>query len=66
MKQMLSNDAFDNNDVNHIVNCIFERLKMLCAPSQDKEIAALHTNILNIENFGEKISSLIIMQQQKK
>lgn len=60
IKQMLSNNAFDDNDINHIVNCIFERLKMLCAPSQDNEVAALHIRISNIKNFGEKISCLII------
>ena len=60
IKQMLLNDAFDDNDVNHIVNCIFERLKMLCAPSQDKEISALQLKISNMKNFGEKISCLIM------
>jgi hypothetical protein len=60
IQQMLLNDAFDKDEARKMVDFIFERLKLLCAPSEDAKIAQLHINVLTCTDFGEQISSLII------
>ena len=59
VSQMLQNTAFDMEDFKHIVDCIYERLKMLCAPSQDAHVNSTHQKILNLP-FGPAVGTLII------
>tara|TARA_B100000945_G_scaffold308222_1_gene297616 strand:+ start:1721 stop:2251 length:531 start_codon:yes stop_codon:yes gene_type:complete len=60
IEQMLKNSALEKNDIIHVTNCIFERLMMLCAPVQDKEIMQLKTDIQNEPNFATGIAKLIL------
>lgn len=60
IRQMLLHDAFDKEEARKIVDFIFERLKLLCAPSEDAKVAQLHTIVLTCTDFGEQVSSLII------
>ena len=40
IKQMLRHGAADSDDVRRLVDTVFDRLAMLCAPSQDETIRA--------------------------
>ena len=60
IKQMMENQAFEHNDIIHVTNCVFERLMMLCAPVQDKQIQQLKNEIENEQNFGAGIAKLIL------
>lgn len=60
VRQMLENNAFDKSDTLQITNCVFDRLKMLCSPSQDQHVAKVHESILLHDDFGFQISSLIL------
>ena len=59
LKQMLQNSAFDDNDLKQLITVIFDRLLMLCAPSQDKEIKMLKNEILKLP-FQKAIPKLIL------
>jgi hypothetical protein len=40
--QMVANNAFDDTEKKRVCDAIFERLRMLCAPSQDAHVESLH------------------------
>ncbi len=58
LKQMLLNSAFDAHDFEQMVDCVFSRLLMLCAPVQDSKIKELKMQIITCE-FPHAISMLI-------
>ena len=60
LKQMLENSAFDNNDFANMVDVIFTRLKMLCAPVQDRYVREQQDVILQQDSFGKAVSKLIL------
>ena len=57
--QMFRNSAVDENDANTIVNIVFERIQMLCAPSQDCAIAHAKESILQEKNTSKKLAVLL-------
>lgn len=60
LRQMLTNSAFEKRDAEQLVNIIFGRLKSLCAPVQDNKVQLVHVEILNMDNLGQQISTLIM------
>ena len=46
IRQMLLNDAFDAREYNAIVNATYDTLALLCAPSQDSEVARIRAQTL--------------------
>lgn len=57
--QMLRYSAVDVNDANSIVNIVFERIQMLCAPSQDDAVAHAKATILLEKNISKKLAILL-------
>ena len=64
LKQMLEHAAFDKGDFQNMVNVIFSRLKMLCAPVQDRYVHEQHEKILQQDSFGQAVS-ILIMESNK-
>lgn len=60
IEQMLKHAAFEHCDLEHLVCCIFDRIDILCAASQDKKAKALKAKILTEGNFGKAVSLLIM------
>lgn len=59
LKQMLQHAAFEEEDVHNLVSIICERLKMLCAPSQDAKIQLLEQELLTLA-FEKCVPKLIL------
>ena len=57
--QMFRYSAVEENDANSIVNTVFDRLQMLCAPSQDEAIAHAKATILLEKNTSQKLAVLL-------
>ena len=57
--QMFCNNAVDENDANTIVNIVFDRIQMLCAPSQDEAVSHAKQTILSEKNTSKKLSVLL-------
>mgnify|MGYP001243897552 CR=1 FL=1 len=57
--QMFKNSALDEDDANGIVYIVFDRIQMLCAPSQDKAIAHAKDMILSEKNIPKKLAILV-------
>jgi hypothetical protein len=60
LKQMLEHSAFDNEDFQKMVHVIYSRLKMLCAPVQDRNVREQEEKILQQDSFGQAVSMLIL------
>jgi len=59
LHQMMRHAAFERGDLDGIVNVVFDRLLMLCAPSQTSDIERLKENIMN-ETFGKAVAIMIL------
>ena len=57
--QMFRNSAVDENDANTIVNIVFNRVQMLCAPSQDEAVSHAKEIILLEKNTSKKLAVLL-------
>ena len=57
--QMFCNCAVDESDANTIVNIVFDRIQMLCAPSQDKAVSHAKQTILLEKNTNKKLAVLL-------
>jgi len=57
--QMFRYSAVDVNDANSIVNIVFERIQMLCAPSQDDAVAHAKATVLLEKNISKKLAILL-------
>ena len=63
LEQMLKHEAFDHDDFMQLVENIFKRLELLCAPDQDIEIANLKLRILS-SSFKDAVY-LLVMETNK-
>lgn len=59
MKQMLANQAFDESDFKQVVDTFINRLKLLCAPSQDSTLITLHQHLFEMP-FAKAIPYMIM------
>ena len=57
--QMFRNHAVDENDANTIVNIVFDRIQMLCAPSQDEAVLHAKETILSEKSTSKKLAVLL-------
>lgn len=57
--QMFRNCAVEQNDANTIVNIVFDRIQMLCAPSQDEAVLHAKETILSEKNTSKKLAVLL-------
>jgi hypothetical protein len=57
--QMFRHSAVEVNDANSIVNIVFDRIQMLCAPSQDEAVAHAKSTILSEKNTSKKLAILL-------
>ena len=58
--QMLNHSAIEISDFVQILNVTFDRLKLLCAPSQDIDIDNTKNNILQQPTLSESIVNYIL------
>tara|TARA_B100000482_G_C12590931_1_gene291513 strand:- start:497 stop:961 length:465 start_codon:yes stop_codon:yes gene_type:complete len=59
LDQMLRHAAFDRGDLDRVISIVFDRLLLLCAPSQNATINELKEKIMN-ENFGRAVGIMIL------
>lgn len=57
--QMFCNSAVDESDANTIVTIVFDRIQMLCAPSQDEAVSHAKETILSEKNTSKKLAVLL-------
>ena len=57
--QMLKNGALEGQDAQEVVQIMFRRLKLYCAPIQDEAIAHAETTILEETDMSRKIAILV-------
>lgn len=57
--QMFRNRAVDENDADAIVNILFDRIQMLCAPSQDEAVLHAKQTILLEKSTSKKLAVLL-------
>lgn len=57
--QMFQNSAVDENDANTIVNIVFDRFSLLCAPAQDEAVLEAKKCILNEKHIFKKLALLL-------
>lgn len=59
IRQMMSHEAVEENDVCFLIDTIFERLQMLCSPSQDKQIASEKEECKSMDTISKKMCFLL-------
>lgn len=59
IRQMMSHEAVEENDVTFLINTFYDRIQMLCAPSQDLSIAQEKKICLEKKTISEKICFLL-------
>ena len=57
--QMFRHCAVEENDANSIVNIVFDRIQMLCAPSHDEAVSHAKSMILSEKNTSKKLAVLL-------
>ena len=57
--QMFRNCAVSENDANSIVHIVFDRIQILCAPSQDEAILHAKNTILSEKDTSKKLAVLL-------
>ena len=58
-RQMLLHGAADQDDANGLVEVVYRRLRMLCAPVQDADVDDLRTTALGEPTPGRTLASLL-------
>ena len=59
--QMVEHHAVDAGDVDVMIDLVFDRLEMCCAPVQDEAVAQARTQLRNESDAVKKLSSLMDM-----
>jgi len=59
IKQMLEHDAIEKNDVIVLVTAVYDRLLMLCAPSQDEKIMTNRETCLEQPTTAKMVGYLL-------
>ena len=58
---MVEHGAVDAGDVDAMIDLVFDRLQMCCAPVQDEAIRAAKEELLRGSDAGKRLASLMDM-----
>lgn len=59
IRQMMLHEAVEENDVCFLIDTIFDRLQMLCSPSQDRQIALEKEECKSKDTISKKMCFLL-------
>lgn len=64
IRQMLQHSAFDENDLNSLIQVLETRILMICAPSQDETLRNIFRNVNDSENIADCVCHLVLYLNQ--